>query len=312
MRFYTKQHPFSWGIDLHARTMDVCILDQAGETLLHRNMPATPEALLKAIAPYRAQIVLAAECLFPWYWLADLWAEHGMPFVLGHALSMKAIQGGKAKNDKIDAQKIAVLLRGGRLPQASVFPAERRATRDLLRRRMPLARKRGVLLAQVQHTNSQYTLPAIGKTIAYKTNRAGVAERFAAPAVQKSIAVALTLLPSYDELLRDVELTIVKTAKPHDAHTRYLRQTVPGIGKLLSLVLLYAIHQIDRCPRAQDFASYCRLGKCAKASAGKRSGTSGTTIGHAPLQGAFSEAAVLCLRDTSGRTKIPHTIGEQV
>src|SRR5215813_4755984 len=83
------------GIDLHARTMYLCILDQAGETLLHRNMPATPEALLKAIAPYRGQIVLAAECMFPWYWLADLCAEHEIPFVLGHALSMKAIHGGK-------------------------------------------------------------------------------------------------------------------------------------------------------------------------------------------------------------------------
>jgi hypothetical protein len=98
--------------------MSLCLLDQAGETLLHRNMQAPPEALLKAIAPYRGQIVLAADCRFTWYWLADLGAEHEIPFVLGHALSMKAIHGGTAKNDQIDAQKIAVLLRGGMLPQA--------------------------------------------------------------------------------------------------------------------------------------------------------------------------------------------------
>ena len=118
MRLYTKQHPFYCGIDLHARTMYVCILDQAGETLLHRNMPATPEALLKAIAPYREQIVLAADCMCTWYGLADCGAEHGMAFVLGHALSMKAIHGGKAKNATSDAQTIAVLVRGGLLPQA--------------------------------------------------------------------------------------------------------------------------------------------------------------------------------------------------
>ena len=86
-------------------------------------MTATPEALLKAIAPYREQIVLAAECMFTWYWLADCCAEHGLPFVLGPALSMKAIHGGKAKNDKIDAHKIAVLLRGGMLPQAYTLDA---------------------------------------------------------------------------------------------------------------------------------------------------------------------------------------------
>jgi transposase len=93
--------------------------------------------------------------MFTWYWLADLCADHGIPFVLGIALSMKAMHGGKAKNDKIDSQKIAALLHGGMLPQADVDPAARRATRDLLRRRMHLARKRGELLAQVQNTNSQ-------------------------------------------------------------------------------------------------------------------------------------------------------------
>ena len=134
MRFYTQQHPFYCGMDLHARTMSLCILDQGGETRLHRNMPATPEALLKAIAPYRGQIVLAAACMFTWYWLAALCAEHGMPFVLGYALSMKAIHGGKATNDKIDAHTIALLLRGGMLPQAYVYPAEMRATRARLRR----------------------------------------------------------------------------------------------------------------------------------------------------------------------------------
>ena len=272
--------------------MYVCILDQAGATRLHRTMPAPPEALLKAMAPYREQIVLAAACMFPWYWLADLCAEHGIPFVLGHALAMQAMHGGKAKNDTIDSPKMAALLRGGMLPQAYVYPAEMRAPRDLLRRRMPLARKRGELLAHVQHTNRQYNLPALGQKIAYKATRDGVAERFADPAVPKSIAVDLALITSYDALLRDVERTIVTTAKPHDAQTLSLLQTVPGIGKILSLVLLYAMHAIARFPRGQDCASSCRLVTCARESAGKRSGTSGATIGNAHLTWAFSEAAV--------------------
>jgi hypothetical protein len=186
MRFSTQQHQFYCGIDLHARSMYVWIVNPEGEIMLHRNMKASPDTFLKAIAPYRAGLVVAVECLCTWYWLADLCAQEGIAFVLGHALSMKAIHGGQAKNDKIDAQKIAGLLRGGMLPQASVYPARMRATRDLLRRRMPLAHKRAELLAHVQHTHSQDTLPAIGKKIAYQANREGVAERFADPAVQKS------------------------------------------------------------------------------------------------------------------------------
>ena len=297
MRFYTTQHPFYCGIDLHARSMYVCIMNHAGEVLLHRNMKAAPEPLLKAIASYRDGLVVAVECMFTWYWLADLCAQEGIAFVLGHALYMKAIHGGKAKNDKIDSHKIAVLLRGGMLPQAYVYPAQMRATRDLLRRRTHLMRKRAELLAHVHNTNSQYNLPEIGKKIAYKANRDGVAERFADPAVQKNIEVDLALITYYDRLLGDVELAIVKAAKHHDAHTLYLLQTVPGIGKILSLVLLYEIHDIDRFPTVQDFVSYCRLVKCAKESAGKRLGTSGKKIGNAHLKWAFSEAATLFLRN---------------
>src|SRR5919108_628895 len=296
MRFYTQQHKFYCGIDLHARTMYVCILNQAGDILLHRDMKASPEPFLQAIAPYREDIVVAVECIFTWYWLADLCAQHGLPFVLGHALYMKAIHGGKAKNDRIDARKIAVLLRGGMLPQAYVYPAERRATRDLLRRRMHLMRKRAEVLGHIQNTNSQYNLPEIGKKIAYKANRDGIAERFPDPAVQKSIEVDLALIGHYDQLLRDVELSILKTAKQHNAQTLYLLRTVPGIGEILSLVLLYEIHASTRFPRVQDFVSYCRLVKCTKESAGKRYGTAGTKIGNAHLTWAFSEAAVLFLR----------------
>jgi transposase len=303
MRFYTKQHQAYCGIDLHARSMYVCILNQDGEIMLHRNMKASPEPFLKAITPYREEMVVAVECIFTWYWLADLCAQEGIPFVLGHALYMKAIHGGKAKNDKIDAHKIAVLLRGGMLPQAYVYPADMRATRDLLRRRMYLTRKRAELLAHIQNTNSQYNLPEIGKKLAYKANRDGVAERFADAAVQKSMEVDLALLGCSDPLRSDLEWHIVKAAKQHNANTLYLLQTVPGIGKILSLVLLSEIHDIQRFPSVQDFVSYCRLVKCAKESAGKRYGTAGTKIGNAYLKWAFSEAAVLFLRDNSAGQK---------
>jgi transposase len=194
MRFSTQPHPLYCGIDLHARTMDVCILNHAGEIVVHRDMQASPETFLQAIAPSREDIVVAVECLLTWYWLADLCAREGLPFVLGHALSMQAIHGGTAKNDRIDARNIAVLLRGGMLPQAYVYPAARRATRDLLRRRFHLTRTRAELLTPIQQTNRQYNLPEMGKKIASKANRAGGAERFPDPAVHTSVAGDLALI----------------------------------------------------------------------------------------------------------------------
>jgi transposase len=275
-----------------------CVLHQDGEILLHRNMPAGPEPCLKAVAPYRADLVVCVEGLFTWYWLADLCAREGIPFVLGHALYRKAIHGGKATHDTIDAQKIAVLLRGGMLPQAYVYPAAMRATRDLLRRRMHLMRTRAELLAHIQQTNSQYNLAEMGKKMAYKANRHGVAARFPEPAVQKNSAVDLALSGHDDPRLRDMERTVLTTAKQPNTTTLYLLRPVPGIGEILSLVLRYEIHDLHRFPRVQEFVSYCRVVTCATASAGKRDGSSGTKLGKASLPGAFSDAAVLFLRGT--------------
>jgi transposase len=285
------------GIDRHARTMYLCVLNQAGELMRHRNMKAAPAPFLKAITPSREDLVVSVECLFTWSWLAALGAREGFPFVLGHALSMRAIPGGKAKHDTIDAQKIALLRRGGMLPQADVYPAQRRATRDLLRRRLHRMRTRAEWLAPIQKTNSQSNLPEFGKPLASKANRQGVAECFPEPAVQKRLAVDLTLLDHDDRRLRDVELDIVNTATQHDANPVDRLRSVPGIGKSLSLVLRYEIHDIHRVPRGQAFVSSGRLVTCARASAGKREGTSGTKIGNASRTWAFSAAAVLFRRE---------------
>ena len=177
-----------------------------------------------------------------------------------------------------------------------VYPPEMRATRDLLRRRMHLMHKRSELLSHIQNTNSQYNLPEIGKKIAYKANREGVAERFDEQSVQKSIEMDLLLIDHYDKLLTDVELYITRTAKEHDAQNFFLLRSAPGIGKILSLVILYEIHDIERFPTVQDFASYARLVKCSKESAGKRYGVSGAKIGNTHLKWAFSAASVLFLR----------------
>jgi transposase len=304
MRFYNRPHTYYCGIDLHVKTMYVCILDVAGQVLVHRNVPSTPEAFLEIVGAYRDGLVVAAECMFTWYWVADVCATEGIPFVLGHALAMKAIHGGKAKNDRIDSYKIAVLLRGGMLPQAYAYPAAMRSTRDLIRRRLHLVRKRGQLLAHIQNTRAQYNLPVFGRKLAYRTNREGVAQHFPDPSVQKSIAVDLALIDQYDALVIDIELTIVREAKRHNADAFHRLRSVPGIGKVLALTILYEIHDITRFDRVQEFASYARLVKCQRQSGGKTLGTSGAKMGNVHLKWAFSEAAVLFLRHTEGKKLI--------
>ena len=296
MKFYTQQHKYYCGIDLHTQKMYVCIIDDKGEIKEHRNMKTDRDLFLKIIAPFREDIVVAVECIFTWYWLADLCNAEGIPFVLGHALYMKAIHGGKAKNDKIDSQKIAALLRGGMIPTAYVYPEKMRAARDLMRRRNHLMRKRAELYAHIQNTNSQYNLPDAFGCIAKPKNRNGIVEKFQHPAVQQSIAMDIEAIRAYDGILAQLENSIIKMANHHDPVSYALLQTIPGVGKILALVMLYEIENIRRFPSVQDFVSYSRLVKCAKESNGKKCGSGGGKIGNAHLKWAFSEASILFIK----------------
>jgi len=298
MRYYTQQHPYYCGIDLHARTMYVCIVDQNGKTLFHENMAVNAELLQRAVQPFLPNIAVAVECIFTWYWIADFCQARNIPFVLGHALYMKAIHGSKTKNDKIDSHKIAMLLKAGMMPKAYVYPADMRSIRDLLRRRMHFMRKRAELLSHIQNTRNQYNLPAFEKAIAYKANRKNLQEHFTDPAVQQSIILDNELINRYDELLQKTELYILNHARINCSQELFLLKTIPGVGKILAMVILYEIHDVNRFERVQNFCSYARLIRPTKESAGKIKGGGNKKMGNAYLKWAFSEAVILLLRES--------------
>jgi transposase len=122
-------------------------VNKEGEKLVHRKLDNDSNLFLRIIKPYKDDPVVSAESTSNWYWFADLCQDNGVEFVLGHALYMKAIHGGKAKNDRIDSEKIARLTLSGMLPVAYVCPGELRGLRDLLRRRLKFVRIRAGLKA---------------------------------------------------------------------------------------------------------------------------------------------------------------------
>lgn len=84
MRFYSQQHPYYCGVDLHTRMMFCCIVDADGQIVEHTNLPTPEHRFLKLIEPYRDGLVVGVECMFSWYWLADLCERESIDFVLGH------------------------------------------------------------------------------------------------------------------------------------------------------------------------------------------------------------------------------------
>jgi transposase len=297
MRCYSGQHRFYCGVDLHARTMYTHVLDDKGKTVFEHDLPTDPDVFLEALAPFRDGLVVGAECMFAWYWLADLCEDEGIPFVLGHALAMRMIHGAKTKTDRIDAAKLAALLRGGLFPMGYVYPRARRQTRDLLRRRSFFVRQRAQLIAHVVNTNTQFNLPPLPKKLTYAANRTDdLVDRFADPSTKLAVTVDLGMIAAADRQIADLERHLVRHARVDDPVTFGLLRTVPGIGPILGLTLLYEVDDIKRFPEPGHFLSYSRLVRCPHESAGKTKGSGGKKIGNAHLKWAFSEAACLMIR----------------
>ena len=236
MKLYQQQHQFYCGIDLHANKMYACVVDQDGKKRLHRNFHTRDtNTFLEKIEPFNKSLVVGCESTFNWYWLCDLCERKRIPFILGHALYLKAIHGGKVKNDKVDSEKLAYLLRGGNFAVAYAYPQAWRSTRDLLRRRTHFVRRRGETLTHITNTHHQCNLP-LTKRLQYDSNREGVAEVFTDPAVQFSIETDIQMLRDYDRTIRQLEKYLEQSAKVHDANNFFLLQTIPGVGRIIAML----------------------------------------------------------------------------
>jgi transposase len=299
MKYYTSTTQFNCGIDLHARQMYVCVMDRDGKKLVHTNVRNNDFAFfLKLVAPYRHDLTVCAECMFGWYWLADACQVAGIHFVLAHALYVKAIHGGKNKNDRIDSEKLCHLLRSNLIPPGYVYPAEKRPLRALLRQRILYVWNRGELLSRIQSHQLAYNRPTCRQT---RPNREPWEAQLLAqedhPVRQLALQNDLALIRHYDTQLATLEKELLQLTKQTASRDFTLLQTTPGIGNYLGLTILHEIGDIARFPTVKDFLSYCRLVKGTVASAGKIKGLRGAKLGNPYLRWAFGEAAVIAKRD---------------
>lgn len=293
MRYLNHSAASYCGVDLHARTMFLCVLDSHGTVRLKKNLPAQPQPFLQALAPYRDDILVGCECVHTWYWLADTCREHAIPFALGHAFGIKAVHASKTKSDAHDAEVLARLLRGGNFPLAYAYPKERRGLRDLLRTRLQLVRQRAELYGHIHTVRRQLGLPGVGSDVKYKSKRDAIADDIPDEHCHRGVTARLNLLGPLDTEIRRLETDIARAADEHVPAELAALQTIPGVGPILSLTIVLEIDTVERFDSRQQFCSYARLVTPKQESGGKIVGVGNAKAGNAWLKWAFSEAAVL-------------------
>ena len=237
--------------------------------------------------------------MFGWYWLADACQDAGLTFVLAHALYLRAIHGGKNKNDRVDSEKLAHLLRTNLIPPSYVYPAKLRPLRALLRQRLFFVWSRSELLARLQSHQLAHNRPTLTGRNRY--NRDPWEQQLLShedhPLRQLALQNELAMVRHFDTQIIALESQLLRLTKEVAQRDYALLQTVPGIGEYLGLTILHEIGDIARFPSVKDFLSYCRLVKGTVASAGKFKGLRGAKLGNPYLRWAFGEAAVIAKRD---------------
>ena len=289
------------GVDVHPRTSYFCVMDAMGNIKIRKNIKNNFNVFKDYLNPFLPDVAVGCESTYCYYWLADGCQQTDIPFYLGHAFYMKAISGSKKKNDKLDSKTIANLMRTNYYPIAYPYPRKMRATRDLLRRRHRLARIRAEAYGHIQMIFHQYAIDGVDPAmVKNKKDRRQLIAKFKDYDLQNQIISDLDVIDALDPLIEGLEKNILASAKDHNHKHLALLLTIPGVGNIISLGILYETHDLKRFPRVQDYSSYSRVVKCDRRSAGKSVGRKNQKIGNPYLKWSFSQI-IMAAQSSSDR-----------
>lgn len=309
MNLYQTQTDFNCGIDLHKKSMYVCLMDRKGDIVLHRKIRDNDLAyFLKLVSPYAHSLTVCCEATYNWYFLHDFCIAHGFSFALGHALMIRAIHQSKKKNDRVDSETLANLLRTNMLPVGYCCPKEIRDVRDLLRRRLYLVQHRAALKTYLTLSVQSQGYEHLTTSDKYKGNRrAALMQRSDSEMIQLAYETTVDLIEAYDAAVMRIEKRVKAHTLDVEPELYWHLRSYPGIGDICAWTLLFEIADISRFKNVNHFCSYCRVVFPNAESDGKKLGSRGTKQGNVYLKWAFSEIlALACSKSPSLKRYFEH------
>lgn len=295
MKLHRSQTEFNCGIDLHTTNMYACVMNKAGDIQVHKKVAGNDlDYLSKLLEPYAHDLTVCCESTVNWYFLYDFCNEYGVRFALGHALYMRAISQAKVKNDKVDSQRIADLLRTNLLPEAYTCPKEYREARDLMRKRTRLVQKRSDLktsLTMSAHMHGHQP-PSQAEKQAKGRRREAYLQKADTPLMADCYDAYLDIIECFDEKIRGFENLLLKYTRNHYVKELNALTSAPGMGRIAALTIIYESGEVNRFKGVKHYCSYARVSCNEGISNDKSYGTRGRKMGNKYLKWIFEQAAV--------------------
>jgi transposase len=278
------------GIDLHSTSTYIGVIDQDNRKVFSKKFPNELDSIVQALEPFRSTAAgIVVESTYNWYWLVDGLKEKGYRVHLANPSAIKQYEGLKHTDDVTDAFHLANLLRLGILPAASIYPKTERPVRDLLRKRLHLVQQRTAQILSVQNLLAWNLAIRMTAKEVKKLNVWDAARLFAEEHLIVSAAASIGTIGFLGARIKELEKA-VRTAGKLKSECRLL-QTVPGIGVILALTIMYETGEIGRFAQVGNYVSYCRCVKSPRFSNGKSKGYGNRKNGNRYLSWVFVEAA---------------------
>ncbi len=287
--------PLYAGIDLHANNSYLAVIDETDKLVEARRLPNDIESVRRVLEPYREELAgIAVESTFNWYWLVDGLEESGYTVHLVNTLAAKQYQGLKYTDDKTDARWLAHMLGLGILPTGWIYPKEKRAVRDLLRRRTQLVRQRTANRLSLRNVLERTTARRLSTNALKKVTADDLALWIEDPNVRLSMSASFAVAQALSQQIDTLEQTIQKHAVLEDGYRILI--SIKGIGPVLASTIQYETGDIGRFPAVGNYVSYCRLVRAERNSNNRVKGQGLRKNGNAYLSWAFHEAAHFAVR----------------
>jgi transposase len=229
------------------------------------------------------------ESTYNWYWLVDGLRAQAYPVVLANPAKIEQYSGLKHADDKSDAYFLAELQRLNILPTGHIYDPILRPVRDLLRRRLQLVQHRTALLLSFKSLYHRTTGGALSLSRLKGMELAEVKTLYTHPANCLIATVQKEHIEQLDRSLERIEKAVLKSARELPCYQRL--NTLPGIGRILSLTITMEVGEIKRFNAQGNLASYCRTVASQRLSNGKKKGDNNGKCGNKYLAWAFVEAA---------------------
>jgi len=279
------------GIDLGSKHSQVCIIDADDQVLYNKKLRNQIDSFVHLLKDYGSQLKVLVESTFNWDWIVDGLQAAGIHVELAHAFGLAAITSAKVKTDKRDAHTLARLLRVDMVPTAYIYPLAERGYRDLLRHRIRLIRQRSMLYTKLRTLLYRFGVNQLSQEELERIQVEDIERLLNHPTYVFQFMQSQTRIQEIQTHINSTE----ELVKQHVHETRQgdmaLLQSIPGVGEIMALTILYEIGDIHRFASVKKFSSYARVVPGCANSSGKQKKGRGNKQGNPFLKWAFTLSA---------------------